>query len=38
MYETIKEFDEEKITKENITPLTRDHTNSLQFDNAEGIG
>ena len=33
MHETIKEIDEETVTKENITLLTRDRTNSLQYDN-----
>ena len=38
MYETVKEVDEETITKENITLLKKDHTNSLQYDNVEDIG
>ena len=38
MYETVKEVDEETITKKNITLLTRDNTNLPQFDNVENIG
>ena len=33
MFETVKEVDEGKITKENITPLTRDNVTSLQSNN-----
>ena len=35
MYETVKEVDEETITKKNIMPLTKDNTNSIQYDNVE---
>ena len=38
MYETVKEVDEEKITKENITLFARDHTTSIQYDKVEYIG
>ena len=38
MYETLKELDEEIITKENIMSLTRYHTTSLQSDNVEVVG
>ena len=38
MFETIKEVDEETVTKENITLSKRDHTTSIQSDNVEYIG
>ena len=33
VYDTVKDVDADKITKENITLLARDHTSSLQSDN-----
>ena len=38
MYQTIKEVDEETITKENMTFLTSYCTTSIPYDNVEGIG
>ena len=38
MYETVKEVDEEKITKKKIMSLTSDNTNSLQSCSVEDIG
>ena len=37
MFETVKEVDEDTVTKENIKLLTRDHTTSLQSDNVDNI-
>ena len=35
MFEPFKEFDEQKIMKKHIRPLSRDNTTSLQADNVE---
>ena len=38
MHETVKEVDEETVTKESIAQFTRDHSTSIQSDNVEDIG
>ena len=38
MHETVKEVDEETVTKENVTYFTRYDSTSLQYDNVEDIG